>query len=130
LPKKGQPREANGQAREIDWECGNCGCSDANQFITPLVAYNGQQALALAHEHWPALVITDQMMPLLSGTDLILALQMEATVQQTATLPIVLLSAIEGVVRPDVHVDARLPKPFDLGELEQVIQHLCGRASS
>ena len=31
--EKGQPREANGQAREIDWECGNCGCSDANQFI-------------------------------------------------------------------------------------------------
>jgi hypothetical protein len=31
--EKGQPRQANGQAREIDWECGNCGCSDANQFI-------------------------------------------------------------------------------------------------
>src|SRR5438105_1220595 len=37
---------------------------------TPLVAYNGQQALTLAREHWPALVITDQMMPFLSGTDL------------------------------------------------------------
>jgi len=31
--EKGQPRVANGQAREIDWKCGNCGCSDANQFI-------------------------------------------------------------------------------------------------
>src|SRR5713226_176774 len=31
--EKGQPRVANGQAREIDWGCRNCGCSDANQFI-------------------------------------------------------------------------------------------------
>jgi hypothetical protein len=31
--EKGQPRVANGQEREIDWKCGNCGCSDANQFI-------------------------------------------------------------------------------------------------
>jgi putative transposase len=31
--EKGQPREANGQAREIDWECRNCGCTNANYFI-------------------------------------------------------------------------------------------------
>jgi putative transposase len=31
--EKGQPRQANGQAREINWKCGNCGCTDANQFI-------------------------------------------------------------------------------------------------
>ena len=31
--EKGQPRQTNGQAREIDWRCGNCGCTDANYFI-------------------------------------------------------------------------------------------------
>jgi transposase-like protein len=31
--EKGQPREAESQARESDWKCGHCGCSDANQFI-------------------------------------------------------------------------------------------------
>jgi len=31
--EKGQPRETNGQAREIDWKCGSCGCTDANQYI-------------------------------------------------------------------------------------------------
>jgi hypothetical protein len=30
--EKSQPRVVNGQGREIDWECGNCGCRDANQF--------------------------------------------------------------------------------------------------
>jgi len=31
--EKGQPREAKSQERAIDWKCGHCGCSDANQFI-------------------------------------------------------------------------------------------------
>ena len=31
--EKGQPREAKSQERAIDWKCGTCGCSDANQFI-------------------------------------------------------------------------------------------------
>jgi hypothetical protein len=31
--EKGQPREAKSQERAIDWKCGQCGCSDANQFI-------------------------------------------------------------------------------------------------
>jgi len=31
--EKGQPRPAKSQERAIDWKCGNCGCSDANQFI-------------------------------------------------------------------------------------------------
>jgi Transposase, Mutator family len=30
--KKGEPRHISGQAREIDWQCGHCGCQDANQF--------------------------------------------------------------------------------------------------
>lgn len=30
--EKGSPRRVSGQAREIDWQCGHCGCRDANQF--------------------------------------------------------------------------------------------------
>ncbi len=29
---KREPRRVSGQAREIDWPCGECGCRDANQF--------------------------------------------------------------------------------------------------
>jgi two-component system chemotaxis response regulator CheY len=97
---------------------------------TPLVAYNGQQALTLAREHWPALVITDQMMPFLSGTDLIRALHVEATVHNAVPPSIVLMSGVEVLVATDVHVDARLSKPFNLSELERVLHLLCGRASS
>jgi transposase-like protein len=31
--EKGQPRQTQSQERAIDWKCGHCGCSDANQFI-------------------------------------------------------------------------------------------------
>jgi putative transposase len=30
--QKGQPRRVSAHAREIDWQCGQCGCQDANQF--------------------------------------------------------------------------------------------------
>ncbi len=30
--EKGEPRRVSAHAREIDWQCGECGCQDANQF--------------------------------------------------------------------------------------------------
>ena len=30
--EKGESRHIGGQLREIDWQCGHCGCQDANQF--------------------------------------------------------------------------------------------------
>ena len=30
--EKGEPRRVSSQPREIDWQCGQCGCRDANQF--------------------------------------------------------------------------------------------------
>lgn len=94
-----------------------------------LVAYNGQQALALAREQWPALVITDQMMPLLSGSELLQALQKEAADQQR-TMPFVILVSASTVNATGVPVNAKLTKPFDLRELEQVIQRFSRGISS
>ncbi|MBA2682579.1 MAG: hypothetical protein H0U76_29815 [Ktedonobacteraceae bacterium] len=30
--EKGESRRISGQERPIDWQCGHCGCTDANQF--------------------------------------------------------------------------------------------------
>lgn len=94
-----------------------------------LVAYNGQQALALAREQWPVLVITDQMMPLLSGSDLIRELQKEAAAQQRA-MPFVVLVSVTAAEITGVPVNARFTKPFDLRDLEQVIQRFRRGVSS
>jgi two-component system chemotaxis response regulator CheY len=93
---------------------------------TPLVARNGQQALNLARERWPVLVLTDLMMPIMSGGDLITALSAEAAAQGRASPAIVLLTAGSARVVSHLHVDAMLSKPFDLGKLEQVIRRLLG----
>jgi CheY-like chemotaxis protein len=94
---------------------------------TPLGAQNGQQALKLVRERAPALIITDLMMPILSGADLILALRAEAADQGRASPPIVLLTAGSARAARQLQVDALLLKPFDLNQLEQVIRRLLGR---
>ena len=92
-----------------------------------LVAQNGQQALDLAREREPALIITDLMMPVMNGADLILALRAEAAAQGRASPPIVLLPAGSMRAASQLPVEALLLKPFDLNQLERVIRRLLGR---
>ena len=94
---------------------------------TPLVAQNGQQALDLARECGPALIITDLMMPVMNGADLIVALRAEAAAQGRASPPIVLLTAGSRRAASQLPVEAVLLKPFDLTQLEQVIRRLLRR---
>ena len=94
---------------------------------TPLVAQNGQQALDLARERRPALIITDLMMPIMNGADLILTLRAEAAAQGQVSPPIVLLTAGSRRAASQLSVEAVLLKPFDLTQLEQVIRRLLER---
>ncbi len=91
---------------------------------SPLRAQNGQQALDLAREHGPALIITDLMMPVMDGADLIQALRAEAAAQGRDSPPIVLLTAGSTRVANQLPVEALLRKPLDLGQLERVIRRL------
>ena len=59
----------------------------------PLVALHGRQALALARDRWPALLITDLMMPHLNGADLIGALHAEAAATCRVVPPAILMTA-------------------------------------
>jgi DNA-binding response OmpR family regulator len=88
---------------------------------TSEVAYNGQQALQLAREHWPTLVITDLMMPIMDGAHLVEALHNEATDRRIAAPPIVLLTAVGTRAVNGLAVEAILAKPFNFDHLEKVI---------
>ncbi|GLV53224.1 hypothetical protein KDH_00790 [Dictyobacter sp. S3.2.2.5] len=87
----------------------------------PVVAWNGHQALTLARKHWPALVLTDMMMPILGGKEVVKGLHEEAGARGMAPPPIVLLTA--GTIWPEIAslVDAIISKPFEMDELEQLI---------
>jgi two-component system, chemotaxis family, chemotaxis protein CheY len=91
---------------------------------TPLVAQNGREALDLARQHEPALIITDLMMPIMNGADLILTLHREAAAHGRASPPIVLLTAGSRHAASELPVEALLCKPFDLSHLDRVIRRL------
>jgi len=89
-------------------------------------APHGGAALKLIREQLPDLVITDFMMPLMTGLELAKAIRGDACLQQ---IPIVLVSGAQGAIareRADLF-DAVLDKPYPMDQLLAVIGKLCGR---
>lgn len=90
----------------------------------PLVAANGRQALEAARARWPAVVVTDLMMPQMTGAELIAALRAEADQAQRVPPRVLLLTAAGARASASVPADAHLGKPFELEELERVLRSL------
>ena len=87
-------------------------------------AGNGREAFALAQQDPPDLVISDVMMPLMSGTELLAALRADPVLADT---PVVLISA--GARPPSAtttELTVYLRKPFDLSIVEMLIARLTG----
>ncbi len=88
-------------------------------------ATDGGRALNLARLHLPDVIVSDVMMPVLSGLGLLAALRASPS---TDFVPVVLLTAratsedrLEGV---QSGADAYLPKPFDPDELRACVANL------
>ncbi len=89
---------------------------------TPLIAHNGREALALTISRRPTLLITDWMMPLLDGVGLIRAVKQQAAQDGVSSIPIILMTAARLPAPAAAEADAVLPKPFEINELEALIQ--------
>jgi adenylate cyclase len=90
-----------------------------------LTARNGHEGFHLAEEQHPQLIVTDLMMPMVSGLDLIRMIRADSQLKGT---PIVLLTAkadetsrIEGT---ESGADAYLSKPFNDRELLAEVRNL------
>ncbi|MBD2554871.1 MAG: response regulator [Limnothrix sp.] len=90
-----------------------------------IVARNGAEGIAAAEQYQPHLILTDLMMPGVSGLDLIRQVRQDKALQGT---PIILLTAkadadtrVEGV---EIGADAYLAKPFDDRELLAEVHNL------
>jgi CheY-like chemotaxis protein len=89
----------------------------------PAIAIHGKQALELARQNHPALIITDLMMPQMTGAELIRALHDDATQQNHPAPPIILMSAAGRQHMDGLGADAFLPKPFDVAQVEELLTH-------
>lgn len=98
----------------------------AEMGYTPLVAQHGRQALDLARERRPLLVITDLMMPRMDGAALIAALRADAAFLDHHAPAILLLTAASLRYAREAGADAILRKPFNLPELEAAVLRMIG----
>jgi two-component system OmpR family response regulator len=79
---------------------------------------DGAHALAYAHDHIPAVVLTDLLIPPMGGEELILGLR----ALHGDALPIVVMTAMTDRSRlAGVPVDEVLDKPFELEDLSAII---------
>lgn len=78
-----------------------------------MTAPHGRAALQMVRERKPALVITDFMMPLMTGLELAQALQSDA---ELADIPVILVSGAQGSTARENHSNlfaAIFDKPYD-----------------
>ncbi len=92
-------------------------------------AEDGYEALALAREHRPDLIILDLMLPRLSGIDVLRAVREDLSADGTHILVMrAWPKADEAAV--NAGADAFLPKPFDADELSAVVAEVLGAPAS
>jgi DNA-binding response OmpR family regulator len=88
-------------------------------------ASNGEEAVELAHEVEPDVVILDLMLPKLSGLDVLARLRAELAPRRP---PIIVMSAWadaeEAALRAGA--DRFIPKPFELDDLSRVVHEALG----
>lgn len=93
-----------------------------------LVAYDGQQALTLARQKYPSLIILDWMLPRVDGLDVCRILRVDSNV------PIIMLTAKAAeedmLLGLDLGADDYLTKPFSPRELVARVRVVLRRATS
>jgi CheY-like chemotaxis protein len=83
-----------------------------------VVPTGAADALRLARELRPDVILTDYAMPDMDGAEITRRLRAD---RATAGIPIILMSAHPPAARPRMPVDAELRKPFDLEAMSAAV---------
>src|SRR4029077_7419145 len=90
---------------------------------TLIEARDGEEALALARQHHPDLMILDVMMPGLSGWEVAKRVRDDDALKATAIIMLTAIGeALNALTWPLYGADERLDKPFEFGELDEKIK--------
>jgi CheY-like chemotaxis protein len=97
---------------------------DGHEVVT---APHGRAALQMIRDRKPALVITDFMMPLMTGLELAQALQADA---ELADLPVILLTGAQGDIARRHHelFKAVIDKPYKSAALLALVKTITGNS--
>jgi DNA-binding response OmpR family regulator/nitrogen-specific signal transduction histidine kinase len=98
---------------------------ELEQHYAIALAANGEEGLLKAKEAIPDLIISDIVMPLMSGMELCKAIKVDV---RTSHIPFVMLTAktttMEQIEGLDIGADAYITKPFDLKLLQTQVSNL------
>lgn len=89
-----------------------------------MTAPHGRAALQMIRDRKPALVITDFMMPLMTGLELAQALQTDT---ELGDIPVILVSGAQGAAARDHHAElfaAIFDKPYDRKAMLKTVAEL------
>lgn len=89
-------------------------------------AGNGKAALEQLADRIPDVMLVDEKMPLLSGTELIRLVRADP---RYTSIPTVLLTGFSDLARDRQDADAVIAKPFAKGQLFEVIGRMLSRRS-
>ncbi len=96
-----------------------------NNGFDVITCENGAQALDLASNEKPDIVVTDFQMPLMTGLELVQNLRSQP---DTADIPVVLLTArgfaIKNEQKENLNISACVSKPFSPRELLQTVEEV------
>jgi chemosensory pili system protein ChpA (sensor histidine kinase/response regulator) len=90
-----------------------------------ITALNGVRALEMLHEQVPAMVITDMVMPDVSGSDIVHAIRADSRLDKTKV--VIITSLLKYVSDDDKKLaDKVLLKPIQKKDLEAMMKDLLG----
>ena len=93
------------------------------QGYTVYKATNGREAVDLAKEHHPDLVLMDMMMPILSGYEAVGELKADATTRDITILGLSAKAMATDMERAtDVGIDGYITKPFRIAQILTVVE--------
>jgi CheY-like chemotaxis protein len=87
--------------------------------LEPTVVTTGTEALEILEHSTPDLIVTDFMMPGMSGHEFCRRAREERRLKD---VPVILTSAAPEAAGRNSPADALLPKPFDLDQVERVVR--------
>ncbi len=99
--------------------------------VQPLSAFNGAEALQLAKDNKPSLILLDINMPKMDGNEVMRELRKNP---ETNAIPVIMLTgngeAIDKVVGFELGVQDYITKPFDVADLRERIENVIGKLKS